>query len=171
MSYQDENSIKRIFNTFKRLSKNIFQQDVDALKHLKERLDFYKINQVNDNKVYAKMLCMLIKERYMRYKDINFALQTISKDLKGSSLDEHIELLTIKIRATEISTFLQSCKIDVPHDELEDYEALCKREEEWGKKFDKALLDKIIETWNTEFITDRFYTTANEMLQDVDNYK
>jgi hypothetical protein len=171
MSFKNENALKRIFNTFKRLNKNIFQQDIDALKQLKESLDFYKIQQVNDNKIYAKVLCMLIKERYMRYGDINFALKSISKDLKGTTLEEQLEMLTSKIRTTEIYTYLQQCKIDVPNNELNDYEALCKREEEWGNKYDKQLFDKIIETWNTDFITDRFYTSANEILQDVDNYK
>jgi len=171
MSWENDRAIKRIFNTFKRLNKNVFQQDIDALKQLKESLDFHKIQQVNDNKIYAKVLCMLIKERYIRMPDINIVLSTIQSDIRNSSLPEHIELLTIKIRATQLSMFFQECKIDVPNNELNDIEALAKREQEWHDKFDKPLFEEIIKLWQTDVVTDKFYNTANTILQNVDNYK
>lgn len=171
MSYKDENAIKRIFNTFKRLNKNIFQQDIDALKQIKESLDFYKIRQVNDNKIYAKVLCLLIKERYMRLPDINMCIESVHRDIKLYSLGEQLEMLTIKLKTNHIASYLKECKIEVSSDEFNDVEALTKREIEWHDKYEKKLFDEIIKTWNTEFVTDKFYTTANEILQDVDNYK
>src|SRR6187402_1368754 len=156
MSWKDDNALKRIFSTFKRLKSNIFQQDIDALKQLQESLEFYKKQNVDRSKVYAVILCMLIKERTRRM-DINTALYMIGQDCKHG-LDFHIGTLTSQLICNDLNSFMKESKIDVPTQE-KNPEELQKYIEQWHEKYDKDFLDRILNSWTDEEVSRQFYNT------------
>ncbi len=170
MSWKEDNSLKRIYNTFKRTPKAIFKEDIEALKTLKESLDFYRIKQVTDNILFAKALSLLIIERYKNVKCINSTLQTIDKDLEDT-LDYNLQKLSNKITTTELIQYIESLTIEVPHSELNDVDALTKRENEFWSTHEKTIFAEIKSNYEKEKITDSFYKSATEILNNLKNYK
>lgn len=170
MSWKDENAIKRIHNTFKRLGTKIFPEDKQALQQLNESLEFYKIKQTNDNKIYAKVLALLIKEYYSKNININTILECIDAELK-SPLPYHIELLSNRIRTTELTNYIETLRIDIPENEFNDVDALTKRENEFWDIHKKSIFEEINKMWAVDEVSNKFYNSANEFLKDVNNYE
>lgn len=170
MSWKEENAIKRIFNLFNRLSNKLFKEDIEALKTINESLDFYKIRQISDNKIYAKVLIILIKERYFRFNDINSALQSIDKEL-GLSIEYQLEFLTANIRNNELCEYIKTLKIDVSDSDLNNVDALTKKESELFDIHQKEIFAEIKNLWNSDHVSDCFYNSANQFLNDIKNYK
>jgi len=73
MSWHTDNAVKRIFNSFKRLKNQIFEQDIEALKLLNEELINNQKNYVNDNRLFLKLLAIHLKTEVDYFRDINFA--------------------------------------------------------------------------------------------------
>jgi predicted transport protein len=170
MSFQTDKAIKRIFNTFKRLGKQIYKEDIDALKTINESLDFYKTSFVADNKIFAKLLALYLKEKYSNVKDIDFVIKQLNKDLE-QPLSYHLELLKVKIQSTETIEYIKTLTIDVPENEFNDVEALTNRENEFWDVHHKNIFKQIKEQYSADFINNNFYNTATEILQTVEFYK
>lgn len=165
MSHQDTRDIERIFKTFKRLGKQIFKEDVDALKRLNESLEFYKIEQVNDNRIYAKLLALHLKTKYCG--NIDLTLKFLGQDL-SQPLYFHLDNLQNKIRCTELIEYVKTLKIDVPENEFNDIEALTKKENEFWTVHQKAIIKQINDQYGVDFVKNNFYNTANEILRNID---
>lgn len=167
MSFKDDGAIKRIFNTFKRLKTQIFQQDIDALKQIQSSLEYYKKENVDNSQLYAIVLCLLIKERLRKGQSINTALHMVGHDIKSFPLNEQLHQLTAIINVNELYHFMRDKQIVVPKgkDIFEDTDELM---DLWHEQYDKEFLKKILESWSYEEVRDNFYNTANEIIKDFE---
>lgn len=161
MSWIEDKSVKRIFNTFKRLKLNIFNEDIEALKILNESLENAKIKQVNDNLLYAKLLCVILKQNTQYYGDIKIAIKSIDDILK-KDLNYHLEFLRISITNVEMDAYLKSLGFSFD---------LLKNDDELIKSNQKEIIDKLNKNWDIKLVEKSFFNTANSFLKDVENYK
>lgn len=161
MSWIEDKSVKRIFNTFKRLKLNIFNEDIEALKILNESLENAKIKQVNDNLLYAKLLCVFLKQNTEYYRDIKIAIKSIDDILK-KDLNYHLEFLRISITNVEMEVYLKSIGFSFD---------LLKNDDELIKSNQKEIIDKLNKNWDIKLIEKSFFNTANSFLKDIENYK
>lgn len=161
MSWKSDLAIKRIFNSFKRLKNQIFSQDIDALKLLNETILESEKKYVNDNLLYAKLLCIALRYRTEYYSDIKTALKSIDSDL-NIELNEQIKLLQISLNNIDKLNYLKSIGFDL------DNENLSKIEELNGNQ--KQFLEKLKTNWTYESVHKSFMNSANDFLQDIKNY-
>ena len=155
MSWKEENSVKRIFNTLKRLKKHIFNEDVEALKTISESLENYKQTYVNDNKLYAKLLAFILMQNLLHYKDMKLAIKA-TDDILKNSLDFHLHFLGKALNENDKNNFFDSLNIK------SDAEI---------KEHQKEIIEKLNENWSDETVKKSFYNTANSFLKDINNYK
>jgi len=153
MSWKDNKAIERIFNTFKRNNKVIFQQDVDALKQLKESIEESEKKLTRDNILYAKLVCHMIRLNLMYYKDIKLAITETGFNLK-QPLEYHLELLTKVLNENDINNYINQNE----NSSLKD------------KSFQDEFLNKLNTNWALDKVAVSFYKTANDFLKDIDNY-
>lgn len=170
MSWKDENALKRIFNTFKRLEKNIFKQDIDALKHLNQTIELQKKQNIDSNILFAITLSLLIKERLRKGQSINAVLYMIGHDLRSFDLVENVRQLTALINANELQQFMKEKEVIIPKgkDVYNDTDELL---ELWYKQYDKEFLDKILESWSFDEVKKNFENTVNEIIQNYQQHK
>jgi len=161
MSWQDDKSVKRIFNTFKRLKSNIFNEDIEALKTINESLENNKIGYVNDNLLYAKLLCVILKQNTEYYGDVKTAIRSIDDILK-KDLNYHLEFLRMSITNVEMEAYLKT--IGFSFDLLKNDDSLIKSNQ-------KEIIEKLSKNWDIKLVEKSFFNTANSFLKDVENYK
>jgi len=162
-------AIKRLRYTISKLNKPN-QTDIHALNEILQSLDKYQKKGVEDNRVFAKVLCLYIKDKYYNgNQDINQTLKFLSMELK-QPLDVHIEILASRINSTQLINYINTLKIDVPESEFTDVVALAKRENEFWEVHQKNILDEIMFYNSPEQVKSNFFTTANEILNNQ-NYR
>lgn len=149
MSWKTDNSIKRIFNTFKRLKSQIFIQDIDALKSLNSIIIESEKNYVNDNLLYAKLLCYVLDRNLHHHDDIKTAIKNAADILK-EPLEFHLRMLHKNINDKNI----------LKHIENIDFE----------KTNQEELIKKLENSFTYESVEKSFYNTANDFLKETDNY-
>lgn len=160
MSWQDKRSITRIFNTFRRLKSGIYQEDIDALKHVSESIEAHQRAFVNDNLLFAKLLCIIIKQEQEYYGGVNMAIKNINSQLR-LPMSHHLQMLELSMNSVEQNNFLTSIGIDMKsHDFQRDVISNHQNE----------ILEKLGKAWKYEAIEKSFYNTANEMLKETNNY-
>ncbi len=165
MSWKEENAVKRIFNTFKRLKHNIFNEDIEALKTISESMEFSKIKQTNDNLLYAKLLAIQLKQNLRYYQDMKMAVKKTEEDL-SYSLDYHLQFLEIELNNTELLNYFNSLglkKWKTRKQRLENVEIADKNQ--------KEIMEKLNKSWSYKSVENSFYNTANSFLKDIKNYK
>lgn len=161
MSWQDDKSVKRIFNTFKRLKSNIFNEDIEALKTINESLENNKINYINDNLLYAKLLCVILKQNTEYYGDIKTAIKSID-DIFKKDLDYHLEFLRMSITNVEMEAYLKSIGFSLN---------ILKNDDDLLKNNQKGIIEKLSKNWDIKLVKKSFFNTANSFLKDIGNYK
>lgn len=149
MSWQLENATKRIFNTFKRLKNQIFTQDIEALKLINENISESSKSYVNDNLLYAKLLCYVLDRNLHYHDDIKIAIKNASDILK-EPLEFHLGMLHKNINDKNI----------LKHIENIDFENTDQKE----------LIKKLENSFSYKSIEKSFYNTANDFLRETDNY-
>lgn len=162
MSWKDNKAIERIFNTFKRNNKFIYQQDVDALKQLKESIELSEKLYAEDNKLYLKLLIVVLKMNLDYYGNIKKAIKETDNFLK-LPVENHIFILHRALNVNENLEFLKSKGID--------FDNLNKDETETLKANEKEIIEKLMTSWSISTVEKSIYKTANDFLKDVDNYK
>jgi hypothetical protein len=167
MSWKEDNSLKRIFNTFKRLKVNIFKEDIEALKTINERLENYKLEYVNDNLLFAKLLSIQIRQNLSIYENLDISLKKVDEDLK-QPLEYHLKFLRSSLNHIEYNNFLESLGMKTQffttRKEVEENNKIIEEHQtEISKKF--------INGWSYEKIEKSFMNTANDLLKDINNYK
>lgn len=162
MAWKETKSIERIFNTFKRLKKQVYSQDVDALKHLSESIDANDQKVTQDNILFAKLLSVVLAMNLEHYKDMGMAIKETSKMLK-TPMGTHVEIFKMKINLLEDMSFLKSKGFNLDERFAENPELTKEQEVE--------LIEKLTSPWTYEKVEKSFYKTATEFLKDVDNYK
>lgn len=160
MSWKTENSLKRIFNVFKRSKDKIYKEDIEALKYLNTELEIKLKTYVNDNLLYAKLLCYILNQKLHESNNIKTAIK-LSNDVIKEPLDYHIKLLAKNLNDIEKYNFLSSLGIDFSNDD-NDFKIL--------KIHEQEILKKLEQEWTFKNVEDSFYNTANDFLRNEDNY-
>jgi hypothetical protein len=141
MSWQNKKHITRIFNAFKRNKERIYKEDIEALKSLDELISKESEQTTKDNLIYAKLLCVFLRQNVHHYKDIKFAIKELKFQL-NIPLDRQIELLTYDLNLIELQ-------------KLESAE---------------QVFEKMDNAWSKEQVEKSFYNSANDLLKEIENY-
>ncbi len=166
MSWQEQNAIKRIFNTFKRVNKYIFQEDINALKTLNEGLEGYKAQSVNDNLLFAKLLAVHLRQNVNHFGDIQQAIKQIKSELE-MPLPAHIQYLEKQMNDTDLKNYLKLINITIDFESKEDLD----QNKISISENQKGIIEKLKSAWGYENVEKSFYNTANTFLKDINNYK
>jgi hypothetical protein len=141
MSWQNKKHITRIFNAFKRNKERIYKEDIEALKSLDELISKESEQTTKDNLIYAKLLCVFLRQNIHYYKDIKLAIKELKFQL-NIPLDRQIELLTYDLNLIELQ-------------KLESAE---------------QVFEKMDNAWSKEQVEKSFYNSANDLLKEIENY-
>jgi hypothetical protein len=141
MSWTSKKHIARIFNAFKRNKERIYKEDIDALKELDEIVNQSSKQLAKDNLIYAKLLCVFLRQNIHYYKDVKLALKQLQFQLK-TPLDTQIEMLTIDLNMVDLQ----------------------------NQETDQQLLNKLLNSWTREQVEKSFYNSANDLLKEIENY-
>lgn len=141
MSWTEKRNVTKIFNAFKRNKERIYKEDIEALKKLDEFINESSKTLTKDNLLYAKLLCVFLRQNIHHYKDVKFAIKELKFQLQ-IPLDRQIELLTYDLNLIELQ------KQETP----------------------EAVLDKLKKPWSKEVVEKSFYNSANDLLKEIENY-
>ena len=141
MSWQNKKHITRIFNAFKRNKERIYKEDIEALKSLDEVISKESEQTTKDNLIYAKLLCVFLRQNIHYYKDLKFAIKELKFQL-NIPLDRQIELLTYDLNLITLQNETEAKEV--------------------FKKMDNA--------WTKEQVEKSFYNSANDLLKEIENY-
>lgn len=164
MSWKSDNSVKRIFNTFKRLKSQIFNQDIEALKQLNDELNYTQKSYVVDNLLFAKLLCYVINQNLHGCSDIKTAISQTNGILK-EPLNYHLEVLKANLNSNTIQNYLLSLGLDLDHlnHGENDNETILKSNQ-------IEMIEMIKKQYSFEIVEKSFYNTANDLLKETENY-
>lgn len=164
MSFKSDNAVKRIFNSFKRLKNQIYNEDIEALKLLNEELLNNQKNYVNDNILFAKLLSHCLRNDFKHYGSIKMAIKTIDGILK-TPISHHTELLRMDLNHKDFLDYAESLGLEMDHlnHKANNNDAILNDNQ-------KEIQDKLLKFWNYEKVEKSFYNSANELLQDINNY-
>jgi hypothetical protein len=139
--------------------------DIEALNVVLETIGKSQKQTIQDNRPFAKLLCMYITLRYeIESNDINKLFHFLSKDLK-QPLDFHINKLSNKMRFTQLENFVNTLIVDATEDEQKDIEALIELEKKFWTVNQKQLIEEINLLNSEANIKNQFFMTANQILQ------
>ena len=141
MSWEHKRYVTKIFNAFKRNKERIYKEDIEALKNLDEFINESSKVMTKDNLLYAKLLCVFLRQNIHYYKDVKFAIKELKFQLQ-IPLDRQIELLTYDLNLIELQ------KQETP----------------------EAVLEKLNKPWSKEVVEKSFYNSANDLLKEIENY-
>jgi hypothetical protein len=165
MSWTTDNAVKRIFNSFKRLKNQIFEQDIEALKLLNEELINNQKNYVNDNILFAKLLNYALRNELKHQGSMKMAIKSIDSILK-TPIAHHTEFLRLELNHKDFLDYVESLGIETDHlNHKENNNDLILTENQ------KEVQDKLLNFWNYDKVEKSFYNSANEFLKDLNNYQ
>ena len=141
MSWEHKRYVTKIFNAFKRNKERIYKEDIEALKNIDEFINESSKVMTKDNLLYAKLLCVFLRQNIQYYKDVKFAIKELKFQLQ-IPLDRQIELLTYDLNLIELQ------KQETP----------------------EAVLEKLNKPWSKEVVEKSFYNSANDLLKEIENY-
>lgn len=167
MSWASENSIKRIFNSFKRLKNQIFDQDIKALKQLNEELKSNQTTYVNDNILFAKLLCYVLDRNLHQNGDVKACIKIVS-DIVKEPLEYHLQMFHANLNNKGTENYLLSIGYNL--ELLEHSPEKREANESILKAKEKEIIEKLKENWTFENVQKSFYNTANDLLKDINNY-
>ena len=141
MSWFHKKNVTRIFNAFKRNKERIYKEDIEALKNIDELIDSISQQNTKDNLVYAKLLCVFLRQNIHYYKDIKLSIKELQYQLK-IPLNTQLEMLTYDLNLIELQ-------------KLESAE---------------QVFEKMDNAWTREQVEKSFYNSANDLLKEIENY-
>ena len=141
MSWLYKKNVTRIFNAFKRNKERIYKEDIEALKSIDELIDSISQQTTKDNLVYAKLLCVFLRQNIHYYKDIKLAIKELQYQLK-IPLNTQLEMLTYDLNLIELQKLESAEKV----------------------------FDKMDNAWTREQVEKSFYNSANDLLKEIENY-
>jgi hypothetical protein len=168
MSWKEDNALDKILNVFKRFKEQkgkIYDNDIEALRTLKEASVNRSETHVNDNILFAKLLAIQLRQEIDYFGDVQMAIKSISANL-GEPMGYHIEKLRMQINNTADINHFKSIGIDISLDTKaarQEHKNILESEQ-------KEFFNKISNYWNYEKVSSSFYNTANDLLKDLNNY-
>jgi len=164
MSWSTDNAVKRIFNSFKRLKNQIFEQDIEALKLLNEELINSQKQYVNDNILFAKLLSHVLRNELKHQGNMKMAIKSIDSILK-TPITHHTEFLRMELNHKDFLEYMEGLGIETDHlTHKENNNDLILTDNQ------KEVQDKLLNFWNYDKVEKSFYNSANEFLKDINNY-
>jgi len=161
MSWIEENALKRVFNVYKRFKEQkgkLWDNDIEAIKTLSTALENNSKHYVNDNLLFAKLLCYCLDKNLHLNGDMKAAIKNVADVLK-EPLNERIAMLTMNLNNQELNNYFKSLGLNIEHEKKSDL-----------KKVTPEMVTKIKSNWTSETVTKSFYNTANDLLKDINNY-
>lgn len=169
MTWTESNALKRIYNVFKRNKKNIYTEDIEALKLLNETIEAKGSQFVTNNILFAKLLSIQLNQNLMYYGSIEIAIRKTKEDL-SSSLNNNLFTLQKNLNNTEIINYFNSLGANLKNPNL-----LSEFEKENNKKIltenEKEIIEKVKTSWDFNLVEKSFVKTANELLKDIKYYE
>jgi len=141
MSWNERKHVTRLFNALKRNKERIYKEDIEALKSIDEFINKNSEISTKDNLIYAKLLCVFLRQNIHYYKDVKFAIKELQYQLK-IPLNTQIEMLTIDLNLIDLQK----------------------------QKNDQDLINKLNNYWSKEQVEKSFYSSANDLLKEIENY-
>jgi len=167
MSWQIENAKKRVFNVFKRNKDKIYNEDIEALKTINTELELKRDKYVNDNLLFAKLLVYVLDRNVHQNGDIKASIRIVADILK-EPLDYHLQMFQINLNQKGIDRYLQSLGFNLEH--LNHDKKVKEQNELILKDNQKEIIVKLKVNFTLENVKKSFYNTANQFLQETDNY-
>jgi hypothetical protein len=168
MSWQIENAKKRVFNVFKRNKDKIYNEDIEALKTINTELELKRDKYVNDNLLYAKLLAILLTTELRYTKDIKASIKEIGSDL-SKPLDFHLDFLRMNLNDIDLESHLNYLGL-LDFDFWDVTQETKQKKNKIINSIEPKMIDKIKHNWTLENVKKSFYNTANQFLQETDNY-
>jgi len=141
MSWELKRNVTKIFHAFKRNKERIYKEDIEALKNIDEFINESSKKLTKDNLLYAKLLCVFLRQNVHYYKDIKLAIKELKFQL-NIPLDRQIEMLTYDLNLIELG----------------------------NQKTPEDVLRKLKTPWSRELVEKSFYNSANDLLKEIENY-
>lgn len=160
MSWKSDKSIERIVKLFKRVPKNVFPEDIEAIKHVSETITESEKQYMTDNILFAKLLCHVINQNLHYHGNIKMSIKDVS-DVFKKPIEHHLSILTSNLNNQDLNNYLKEIGID-----FDSY----KNESDVIKSNEKGLIEKLKSSWETKSVTKSLCNTVNEFLKDTDNY-
>lgn len=160
MSWKSDKAIERIVKLFKRVKNQVFDEDIEAIKTINETIALNEQKFVNDNILYAKLLCYIIDKNLNHCRDIKSAIK-IASDILKEPLDYHLQILHRDLNDIDQLNFFTSLGYD-----FNSY----KNQNDILKVNEKEIIEKLKSNWDYKKVEKSFYNTANEFLKDTNNY-
>jgi len=164
MSWKTQHSLNRIFNAFKRNKKNIYTEDIEALKNVIESLEIANREFVNDNKLFAKLLSIHLRINLTFYGNMKMAIKKTNDDLK-LPLNYHLEFLQMELNNKELHDYFISIG-------LKDWKTQTDLQDNkfFINKHQKEMIEKVKKSWSFTEVEKSFYNTVNQTIRNIENY-
>lgn len=161
MSWKTQNSLKRIFEAFKRNKSSIYASDIESLKHINAELENSIKNNAIDNILFTKLLCIALSDNLLHYKDINSAKNRIYREL-SKPMGYHIGMLKMFLEDIDRINFFESKGFDMELFGGDQFDKI--------KEHEAEILKKLMSVWPIEKVQKSIYNTANDLIKNIDNY-
>jgi len=164
MNWKTRQSISRIVGVFNRNKGKVYEQDIEALKHVNNILEAETEQIVNDHMLFAKLLAYLMRIELLSIGDMKMVAQRLN-DVLAMPLDLHLQMLHLKINENERRAFFDSLGFDTKAIGIhKDESALLKQHE-------KAIISKLKNEWSENNVRRSFKNTAEAMIKNINNYE
>lgn len=168
MSWTEQQALKKVVSVFKRSKERnvpIYDKDIEAIKTLNTALENKSESNVKCNILYAKLLCFVLYRNVEHFGGIKGAIKHIQTDVLNFSLSEHIEMLRRHLNQKDFDEYLSTLGLSETFigDEQESNLAILTKNQ-------NEVITKLNKFWNFDKVKKSFYNTANEFLQETDNY-
>ena len=170
MSWKDQNALKTVVNVFKRSKERklpIYDNDIEAIKTLNTALENSSKRYVNDNLLFAKLLVYILDRNVHHNGDIKASIKIVADILK-EPLDFHLQMFQGNLNNKGVDNYLQSLGFNL--DNLYCKKKIKESNDKILKENQKEIIEKMKVNWTIENVSKSFYNTANEFLQETDNY-
>jgi hypothetical protein len=170
MSWTDQQALKKVVSVFKRSKERnvpIYDKDIEAIKTLNTALENGSKSYVNDNKLFAKLLVYVLDRNVHHNGDIKASIKIVADILK-EPLDYHLQMFQANLNQKGIDSYLQSLGFNLDH--LDHSKERQEANDKILKENQKEIIEKMKVNWTYQNVSKSFYNTANEFLQDTDNY-
>lgn len=142
---QVENDFKTLLNAFKRIGKGIYKNEKEAMQRIYSNTELLFANNVKQNPVFVKILCLLIYEYIHRYGSGKGAVKALF-----FNVDTKVDVLYFKI-ADLLSTIELTNVIDAVDNGIIN-------------KGQKEAILNACNKWNEKHIEKSVITTANDLI-------
>jgi len=160
MSWKSDKSIERVVKLYKRVPKQVFPEDIEAIKNINETILESEKVLVNDHILFAKLVCYVLNLNLHHSGSMKGAIASLNTELERP-LDHHLTFLTSNLNQQELNNYLKDLGFN--------FESL-ESEPEKIKANEKGMIEKIKGNWTKEKVTKSFCNTVNEFIKNINNY-